>query len=55
MKYQLYANASKNNRWLKVVIANDLFDNKSIFLRSYSWIAIFSIWVEARLFGMSRF
>ena len=34
---------------------NDLFDNKSICLQSYSWIAIFSIWVDDTLFGMSLF
>ena len=34
---------------------NDLFDIKLIFLQSVLWIAIFSIWVDATLFGASRF
>ena len=38
--------------WRKYM--NDLFELKLIFLRSKSYVAIFSICMDAKLFGMRR-
>ena len=46
--------------WRKIIddyrlsYLNDLFEIKLIFLRSESYVAIFSICMDAMLFGMSR-
>ena len=46
--------------WQKIIddcsnIRHDLFEIKSIFLPSKSYIATFSIWVDATLFSISGF
>ena len=53
MKYQLYTNASKNNRWLKVYYLNDMFDIKLIFydpslelqFSQFGWMLRYSVQV----------
>ena len=54
MKYQLFTNASKNNRWLQTTFCNinDLFGIKLICLRSELNVASFWICMDAAFFGI---
>jgi len=45
MKYQLYTNASKNNRWLEVVISKWFYDPSHwLQFSQFGWMLHYSVW-----------
>ena len=46
MKYKLYTNASKNNRWLEVVISKWFYDpSHGLQFSQFGWMLLYSVWV----------